>query len=133
MKNCTNCKQSKSIKDFYKEKRSPDGLYAYCKKCFMDKVEDWKKKNMEKVKLYKKKSIKKWRQNNPNKTKAHAIVFKSKAVLKKAQCQNCGSKTRLHMHHPDYSQPLYVFTLCSPCHQGLHYGTKDINLTNFEP
>lgn len=38
MKTCKRCNESKPLSDFYKEKRSPDGLYARCKSCHIKQV-----------------------------------------------------------------------------------------------
>ena len=37
-----------------------------------------------------------------------------------ASCEQCGSTTRLHRHHPDYSRPTDVQILCVLCHNVLH-------------
>jgi DNA-directed RNA polymerase subunit RPC12/RpoP len=34
----------------------------------------------------------------------------------KNKCELCGSKVWLERHHPDYSKPLEVQTLCRTCH-----------------
>lgn len=33
MKTCAKCKKEKDESEFYKNKKSPDGLMYYCKKC----------------------------------------------------------------------------------------------------
>jgi len=35
-------------------------------------------------------------------------------------CEACGSVDKLERHHPDYSKPFEVLTLCRPCHNKLH-------------
>ena len=35
-------------------------------------------------------------------------------------CAECGPVAKVEMHHPDYSKPLEVVWLCSPCHKRLH-------------
>jgi hypothetical protein len=44
-----------------------------------------------------------------------------KNELMKDRCEHCGSTKRLNMHHPDYSKPLEVVTLCVPCHEKVHH------------
>lgn len=40
--------------------------------------------------------------------------------LKYQPCSKCGWKHSVHMHHPDYSRPLYVIWLCWRCHAAEH-------------
>jgi hypothetical protein len=35
-------------------------------------------------------------------------------------CGSCGSVENLERHHPDYTKPFEVLTLCRPCHKKLH-------------
>lgn len=59
---------------------------------------------------------------NPQKHKAHLMV--SNAVrdgrLVKLPCEVCGSVTRIHGHHDDYSKPLDVVWLCPRHHSQRH-------------
>lgn len=41
-------------------------------------------------------------------------------ISKISQCAECGSKTNLHRHHPDYNKPMEVIILCRKCHNLLH-------------
>jgi hypothetical protein len=45
--------------------------------------------------------------------------------LMKGKCEHCGSAKRLNMHHPDYSKPLEVITLCVPCHEKVHHAFSE--------
>jgi len=47
-KNCCVCKTDKSIDEFYKHKRSADGLTYECKSCIKARHESWKSRNREK-------------------------------------------------------------------------------------
>jgi len=40
--------------------------------------------------------------------------------IKMTECAKCGSKERLHRHHPDYNKPLEVIILCKKCHEEEH-------------
>jgi len=35
------------------------------------------------------------------------------------KCKSCGSTENLERHHPDYSKPLEIITLCRICHNKL--------------
>jgi hypothetical protein len=37
------------------------------------------------------------------------------------QCFHCGSTENLQKHHPDYSKPKYIITVCKSCHTKIHY------------
>jgi len=71
--------------------------------------------------------LRKWRNNNPEKYKAHRIVQEAirLGVLVKQPCI-CGEKDSLG-HHPDYSKPLEVVWLCDPCHKIIHQYEREKN------
>lgn len=64
----------------------------------------------------------KWRFDHPEKRLAHQAVQSAlrNGSLKKSPCQVCGSTTRIHGHHDDYSQPLVVAWLCHQHHMERH-------------
>jgi len=44
-----------------------------------------------------------------------------KRLLNKPQkCKRCGSVKNLHIHHPNYAQPLRIEILCRNCHYRAH-------------
>lgn len=47
--------------------------------------------------------------------RSYANVYLKRGLLIKDTCKYCNS-THTQMHHPDYSQPLYVVWLCRTCH-----------------
>jgi hypothetical protein len=47
-------------------------------------------------------------------------IRKSLNVKKKEYCEKCGSKEGLEKHHPNYSKPLEIVTLCKCCHMEEH-------------
>lgn len=61
--------------------------------------------------------IKKWREKNPQKNRAHKIVFTELRAkrLFKFPCVVCGN-TKSEAHHEDYSKPLDVIWLCKKHH-----------------
>jgi len=74
---------------------------------------------------------KKWRERNPQKTRAHWIV--SNAIkygkLKRLPCEKCGNN-KSHAHHADYSKPLEIKWLCHKCHWIEHGWIKKAKSTN---
>lgn len=126
-KKCSNCNETKPIDAFGLDKAYLDGRRNKCKKC---RQEWWNKNAYPKQKAnpqYKeqhKRAQATYISKNPEKGKAHKLARANKDKIKKDLCENCNSSSNLHMHHPDYSKPLDVVTLCVPCHEEVHHGAK---------
>lgn len=59
----------------------------------------------------------------PRKAQNRLAVAKAirTGVLKKPlDCEKCGSRSKLHAHHPDHRSALRVVWLCIPCHTFIH-------------
>ena len=69
------------------------------------------------------KATAKWRKENPDGSRAHDIVKREKKAgrLVPGPCGCCGTTRRVHAHHEDYSQPLWVQWLCGKCHARKHW------------
>lgn len=68
MKICNNCAIKKELNDFYKDKRTKDGLYSVCKKCHLLKTQVYQKyyHKTDKYKASRKIYIEKWLKNPKN-------------------------------------------------------------------
>lgn len=136
MKICSKCKNLKEDKEFYKDKRSKDGLYSWCKKCHLEinKNNSYKyfKKYKYKIKYTEKmaKYFKEYRKNPINRKKGLCRSKTGKLVkwgkIKKLPCKICGDK-EVQIHHPDYNNPFKVEFLCSKHHRELHNLLKLFN------
>ena len=78
------------------------------------------------TKLKRNEIARKYRDDNPEKYKAYAIVKYSinKGDLVRQPCEWCGSTDNVHAHHDDYSKPLEVMWLCGSgnnCHGKRHH------------
>lgn len=84
-----------------------------------DKVIEYSQKYYEENKAKKKK----WRlqYKNKHKTEMHANALAKRVELAET-CTVCGVEENLERHHPDYSKPLDVVTLCRSCHKRIHAG-----------
>ena len=71
MKKCSKCKEEKLAKDFYKNKRSKDGLYSCCKSCHKSHVTTWVKNNPDKHGEY----VNAWEKKNEDKVRTYAKEY----------------------------------------------------------
>lgn len=134
MKKCFKCNIEKSISDFYAHKQMKDGHLNKCKECTKidvradrinspnARIHD-RKRFKENESRYNKHLIrmKKYRNDNPEKYKAHGILNRAIRAGKIAR-QNCSiCSKKAHAHHEDYSKPLEVVWLCSIHHSQKHH------------
>lgn len=130
-KKCYKCKENKSIDYFHKNKGKKDGHNDYCKDCMRLYIRSWIHtpnyisywSKYIKSKKYKDSHLRaylKWVKNNPEKLRAHQYV--SNHNLIGDICEKCKGKEKLHAHHPDYSKPEKIITLCYLCHSNIHNG-----------
>ena len=148
MKRCTKCDLKKELNEFYKSNKNNDGYHNSCKVCWKKQRSECYVKNREKVRkqcreYYVKNSeylrekyrgqkktleqVQRWRNENPEKYKAHYTVSNALArniIKKKESCEVCNSKTKLHAHHKDYSKPLEILWVCAFCHSKIHNKRK---------
>lgn len=144
MKRCTKCDLKRELHEFYKSKSTNDGYHNSCKECwktrrkeryvenrdgvrkqcrryYVENAEHLKSKSRLHKKTYD--ETKRWRKSHPEKYKAHYTVnnaLKRGEIMKAKECRICGSQTKLHAHHADYSKPLDVLWVCIDCHSKIH-------------
>lgn len=134
MKTCTKCGTAKPLDDFYVVKGKRDGRDSRCKECVKayqrarsrgnPKVQEYDRQRAKlphRAKL-RAKVGKRWREENPDAYRAQTAVNNAvrDGKIRKEPCFFCGSKTRVHAHHHNYSKPLNVTWLCPKCHHRLH-------------
>ena len=132
MKKCGSCETEKEKSLFGKRQASKDGLSAKCKMCqkVYDKARSSDKARKMQRAIYAQteegriasdKAKAEYRNRNPIKAKAHAIVARAVRAgnLFKEPCAECG-KEDVHAHHDDYLKPLNVRWLCSAHHSQWH-------------
>lgn len=86
---------------------------------------EWVKKNLEANREHSRKFkrehpgyAKNYRLLNPQKDKAHHNASRDLPIS--SVCSRCGSIENLERHHPNYSEPNVVETVCRMCHQEIH-------------
>lgn len=82
----------------------------------------WIQTHREQVKESNRKSLRKWQVNHPEKRIASHNANRDYPIS--SHCVQCGSTVNLERHHPDYSKPRFVVTLCRKCHLGVHGDKK---------
>lgn len=139
-KKCCKCGSIKPISEFHKNRSRKDGHCYQCKVCVKKRQQRYYDKNRNHIKerqrVYDKENREALRERWNNETEKRKERFPLKisarnkvqsAVLlgkitKPEACEICGETPDypLHGHHEDYSKPLEVIWLCSPCHRDLH-------------
>lgn len=119
---CCTCQVVKPLDEFFRDIGQYLGRDYRCKSCAakLRPAQYLRMKNSEAYKRKQRKKSKKYNKKYPDRERAHRLAKYHKAEIRKSACEECGSVENLHMHHPDYSKPLYVITLCQPCHVNLH-------------
>ena len=79
----------------------------------------------EKGKVVRRKAKADWAKRNPEKvnakSKIHGLVRQGKMPRPSTLTCRCGAPAAEY-HHPDYSKPLEVISLCVSCHKTVHRG-----------
>ncbi len=147
---CSECEDSKPLKDFYINKNSEDGRVKKCRECTKAGVRANRAKNIEYYRKYDRdrsmrpdrvqarqeyqktkqgleagnRGKKAWDERNPIKKGASTIVgnaIRRGDLLKPDICDECKlTNERIHGHHDDYALPLVVRWLCPGCHSAWH-------------
>lgn len=122
---CPRCKKRLSVNRFRlmnKSHRPLGGYYrsyrSLCKKC-----QDASRLDTPKARENFRRVMKRYAERNPEKIKARQMAIK--LAKKKKQCEICGKDKNLEFHHPDYSKPLMVLTVCKRCHTNIHQSNKN--------
>lgn len=122
-KQCRKCHTVKPLDCFHKSGRGRvlDERTTICKPCQADRSKEYrlKVKDTEKYKLQQAAGQRAYYARNTEKSRAHNLA---KRVQVKDRCEYCGATgVLLHKHHPDYSKPREVITLCVACHERIHH------------
>ena len=133
-KKCAECGRDLSLGEFSKNKNSKDGLQSRCRQCFSAYNRANYAANREKIK----RSVSAYKINNPEKvletrrrtciknpTRMNAsrvvdAAVKAGSIVNPGVCYGCGCASdehRIEAHHHDYSKPLDIVWLCTPCHR----------------
>lgn len=131
---CFKCGLEKPLSEFYEHPQMANGHLGKCKECTKkdNRINSRTEKTKEREKIRNKtpkrkehivKTSRNWREQNPEKYRAHNKVnnaVRDGRLIKPKSCEECGKKDNLHAHHEDYSKPLDVIWLCVRCHGKRH-------------
>jgi hypothetical protein len=129
---CRICKETKSIRDFYKNTKASDGYEGRCKLCARANIAAARAANIEHYRAFDRaRSVEPKRRaasyargrtyrTRQQPLKYAAYVAVSNAVrdgrLIRKPCEQC-STPKAGAHHDDYTKPLDVRWLCKLCHE----------------
>ena len=133
-KECSCCHRVLPLSEFNKNKNSNDGLQDKCRHCFSE----YNKKRYAARREKFKSDVKKYREENPralfntrlktcsknpSRMRACRVIeaaLNAGIIERPHRCFGCGcsdQEHRIEAHHHDYSKPLDVIWLCTPCHR----------------
>src|ERR1043165_628420 len=121
---CSKCKTVKPASEFWIDRQHLGHLVGHCKDCMRREYREsryLKLKNDPKYRESHRRNQRLYAARHPGVVKAHSKAYRNRDVIMKSACERCGSIDNLHMHHPDYTKPLLVVTLCNPCHEVAHH------------
>ena len=88
----------------------------------LDYHKNWRKDNPKWLEQNRA-QVRRYRKRHPKKREANLLARK---VEGDSECADCGATEDLQKHHPDYSKPLEVVTLCRVCHVRRHINEKQL-------
>lgn len=140
---CPKCGETKTAKEFHKNRASKDGLHWYCKPCrsiynieYQKRPEVRHRKNARLRHRYKYDSNYRQRtlahinahdKANPEQKRARKAVQRAVKsgvlpAVKTQSCAKCGTAAQEYHHHKGYDKEdrLEVMPLCRSCHRRIH-------------
>ena len=110
-------KPSKILRQSQKQFENPE--------FFRKKWRLWREQHPNFSSEYHKKHAEKNREQVTKNQRKYLDKLKARNAIKKVtpdnKCHKCGGINKLERHHPDYSKPLEIITLCRKCHIQVHY------------
>jgi hypothetical protein len=128
MKTCNKCKIQKQLSEFYKDKKSPDGIDYRCKQCRADYFQQNKSTYRKRTTEWKKNNIERWRQQDSLRQKKRRqekphlrrwAVLLERTLRKLNQSKESTTQELLRYSAIDLKQHLDI--------QGMNWGKDDID------
>lgn len=118
-KTCFKCGKTKPLSEFYTHPETADGHLGKCKECTKKDVKSRRESHPEADLVTRIKTCAK----KPTRENAHKAVdaaLRAGRLKRPHFCSGCGctdAERRIEAHHYDYSKPLDIIWLCTPCHR----------------
>lgn len=119
MKRCFRCGEEKPLHEFYTHPGTADGHLGKCKDCARADRRRYESGNPSGI-LKTRLAMCEKSPTRANASRAVEAAIKAGAITRPHYCYGCGcgdSEHRIEAHHHDYSKPLEVIWLCTPCHR----------------
>lgn len=122
VKTCSTCRVEQSVTNFYKASTRSDGYCNRCKDCNREYETEYRKTERYKEKHRRIQS--RFREKNLEREKIYRLA---RTVPLSPSCNRCEvTDKRLVRHHPDYSEPKLIVTLCERCHRAVHKELQNV-------
>jgi hypothetical protein len=128
IKVCIKCNLEKPKTEFYKDKRSKDGLKSRCGSCCKEATKNWRKRNTQHLKEFDKKA-------NLKKYNISQDEWDNLFVRQNGKCAICytaspgGKHGTFHIDH-DHTTGAVRGLLCSTCNTGIGMLQDSIDVLN---
>jgi hypothetical protein len=137
-KRCSKCRETKPLSEFYRTKRTKDGLAYYCKACHILACKETRDRHPETHRA----ATQRYRERHPGKGRDHALSYRyglavgeydTMLARQGGGCAICGAttarshQTRLHVDHCKITKKVRGL-LCGSCNNGLGQFKHDTDL-----
>ena len=118
-KRCFKCGKVKPLDEFYKHQQMADGYLNKCKDCTREDRRKYEANSPDAVLRSRLKTCMK----KPTGINARRVVeaaINAGELIRPEFCSGCGcsnAEHRIEAHHCDYTRPMDVIWLCTPCHR----------------
>lgn len=125
---CCRCEHWVARSGFYANKRTSDGLDPWCTKCRRIYIRDWCRDNNERWKSYRRPEGKsaeyqaRHRALHPDRSRVRIMLQRAKEnglILNCCVWPGCAETENIEGHHPDYSRPHEIVSLCNLHHKAV--------------
>jgi len=117
------------LESFKKDKKGRYGRANLCKECKNRRTRAYYQNHKQKFQSYQREYRKKHKEQYNRNNRVYKSRHQQQIAVENlayrlvplgSRCEHCGSTENLCRHHPDYTKPFSIVTLCHSCHMKLH-------------